>query len=355
MAVFRSGQPMLLDREQQIAMRVVGEPAEVWCGVPLRVRDKVIGVMAVQDYFDPQGYSEKDLALLTSVSEQVALAIERRQYEEQIRHQALHDSLTGLPNRTLFMDRLEGCMRRAARRGGYRYAVLMLDLDRFKMVNDSHGHMVGDLLLVEAAGRMKPILRNVDTLARLGGDEFAVLLEEFEKPQQVIHVARRIQEALSRPMRLDGHEIHSTASVGVVMRTTGYESPEQILRDSDIAMYQAKRQGKGLFRVFNSSMHEQAVLAMTLENDMAQALAAGSFHLHFQPVFDAASLHLLGFEALLRWDHAERGAIPPSEFIPWPRRPGSSCPWANGCCAPPAGPWPAGAKSIPPAATCTWP
>ncbi len=316
LAVYSSGEPMLLSRQQQIAMRVIGEPAEVWCGVPLRVRDKVIGVMAVQDYFDPRGYTEKDLALLTSVSEQVALAIERRHYEEQIRHQALHDSLTGLPNRVLFMDRLERAMRRAVRREGYRYAVLMLDLDRFKMVNDSHGHMVGDLLLMEAARRIQPVLRQVDTLSRLGGDEFAILLEEFDKPQQVIHIVHRIQEALTRPMRLDGHEIHSGASVGVVLRTGGYGSPEEILRDSDIAMYQAKRQGKGLFRVFNSSMHDQAVRAMTLENDMAQALATGSFHLHFQPVFDARDLRLSGFEALLRWDHPEHGAIPPAQFIP---------------------------------------
>lgn len=316
LAVFNAGKSMLLSKEEQIAQRVVGTPAEVWCGVPLRVRDKVIGVMSVQDYFDPNRYTEKDLTLLTSVSEQVAMAIERKLYEEQIRHQALHDSLTELPNRMLFSDRLESAMRRTGRRSGYCFAVLMMDLDRFKMVNDSHGHMVGDLLLMEAARRILPILRNVDTLARLGGDEFAVLLEEFEKPQQIIHIVRRIQESLSQPMRLDGHEIHTTASVGIVIRTESYDSPEEIMRDADIAMYQAKRQGKGLFRVFNASMHDQAVRAMAMENDMAMAMANDSFHLHFQPIFSTGELRLIGFEALLRWDHPSHGAVSPDKFIP---------------------------------------
>ncbi|BBD09134.1 EAL domain-containing protein [Desulfovibrio ferrophilus] len=316
LAVFNQAKPLIMNREQQLKFGVMGAPAEVWMGVPLIIKDKVIGVMAVNDYEDPNRYSEKDLRLLSSVSEQVALGIERNMNEEQLTHQALHDDLTSLPNRALFMERLGRAIRRSERRTDYRFAVVMMDLDRFKIINDSHGHLTGDEVLKETARRIAPVLRSVDTLARLGGDEFAILLEEFDKPQQVVHIVRRIQESVSASIMVGDHELRTTASVGIVIKTEDYASSEELLRDSDIAMYQAKQQGKGLFRVFNRTMHLAAMAAMALEHDLERALAAREFKLQYQPIFDAQTRALSGFEALIRWHHPERGPISPAEFIP---------------------------------------
>jgi len=316
MAVFERDEPMLLSREQQLRMGVIGQPAAIWMGVPLKVKNKVIGVMAVNDYQDSDRYNENDLKLLSSVSEQVALGIERNMNEEQLTHQALHDELTGLPNRALFQERLGRAIRRAERRDDYRFAVVMMDLDRFKTINDTHGHLTGDKVLIEAARRIAPVLRSVDTLARLGGDEFAILLEEFDKPQQVIHIVRRIQEAVSLPMTVDGAELYTSASVGIVIKTADYASTDELLRDSDIAMYQAKGQGKGLFRVFNRAMHLAAMSTMALEHDLERALDAEEFRLVYQPIFRAGDKTLMGYEALIRWDHPQRGLVSPAEFIP---------------------------------------
>ncbi|MBU1002687.1 MAG: EAL domain-containing protein [Proteobacteria bacterium] len=316
LAVFNRAEPLILTREQQLALGVMGTPAEIWMGVPLKIKDKVIGVMAVNDYHDPNRYTKKDLRLLSSVSEQVALGIERNMNEEQLTHQALHDDLTDLPNRALFMERLSRALRRCERRSDYRFAVVMMDLDRFKIINDTYGHLTGDEVLKQTAQRITPALRSVDTLARLGGDEFAILLEEFDKPQQVIHIVRRIQEAVAAPLMVGNSELRTTASVGIVVKTGDYDNTEALLRDADIAMYQAKQQGKGLFRVFNRAMHLAAMTAMALEHDLERALAAGEFRLQYQPIFDIQDGALNGFEALIRWDHPQRGPISPGEFIP---------------------------------------
>lgn len=314
--VYETGVPAILDRRQMQEIGFFGNPPAIWMGVPLKIKGNTIGVMAMHDYNDPERYTQEHLQLLSSVSEQLALAIERKRNEEKLTHQALHDSLTGLPNRTLFLERLERVLTRARERNAGRFSVLMLDLDRFKIINDSHGHLIGDEVLRTIARRLTPVVRSVDTLARLGGDEFAVLLEEVEKPGQVMHIVRRIQDEIARPIEIDGIRANTSASVGIVLRTKPYKDPGDMLRDADIAMYQAKNSGQGLFRVFNKAMHQQAMETMQLENDLVRALENNEFELHYQPQFDVITDEVLGFEALVRWNHPERGLVSPIDFIP---------------------------------------
>lgn len=316
MAVFNANQSMRLSKEKQIELRVMGNVAKQWLGAPIRIQGEAVGVMAINDYFDSDHFTDKDLQLLEGVAEQVGLALERRDNEERLTRQALHDTLTGQPNRTLLRDRLERAITRRSRRPDWHFAVVMLDLDRFKLINDSHGHSAGDQVLCEVSKRIAPALRSADTLARMGGDEFAILLENFDKPQQIIHIIRRIQEAVAQPMDVEGITISTTASAGVVIRTEGYETPEELLRDADIAMYQAKNQGKGLFRVFNPGMHLAAMEAMELEADLSSALEKQEFFLDFQPLYRADGTALTGFEALLRWERPGKGLVLPGDFIP---------------------------------------
>jgi Amt family ammonium transporter len=240
---------------------------------------------------------------------------ERKSFEEQLTHQAFHDSLTGLPNRNLFMERLSRAMERSKRRVGYHFAVLLLDLDRFKRINDSLGHLAGDTLLKGIARRLEACLRSVDTVARLGGDEFAVLLEEFGSTREVIEVADRIKEVLDRPFQISGHEVYCGASIGIVLRTQGYSTPEEILRDSDTAMYRSKESGKDRL-AFTRRMREAAVENLRLENELRQGLKNGELALHYQPVVRVPGGELLGFEALARWNHPVRGMVSPARFIP---------------------------------------
>ncbi|WP_243358846.1 sensor domain-containing protein [Fundidesulfovibrio terrae] len=240
---------------------------------------------------------------------------ERKNFEEQLTHQAFHDALTGLPNRNLFTERLSRAMERSKRRPGYHFAVLLLDLDRFKRINDSLGHLAGDMLLKGIARRLEACLRSVDTVARLGGDEFAVLLEEFASTREVIEVADRIKEVLDRPFQISGNEVYCGASIGIVLRTQGYSTPEEILRDSDTAMYRSKESGKDRL-AFTQKMREAAVENLRLENELRHGLKNGDLVLHYQPVVRVPGGELLGFEALARWNHPERGMIPPARFIP---------------------------------------
>jgi Amt family ammonium transporter len=240
---------------------------------------------------------------------------ERKSFEAQLTHQAFHDSLTGLPNRNLFLERLGRAMERGKRRPGYQFAVLLLDLDRFKRINDSLGHLAGDLLLKGIARRLEACLRSVDTVARLGGDEFAILLEEFVSAREVIQVADRIREALDRPFQVSGNEVYCAASIGIVLKTLGYSSAEEILRDSDIAMYRSKESGKDRL-AFTRKMHEMAVENMRMENELRQGLKNGDLTLHYQPVVSVSDGKLQGFEALVRWHHPQFGLIPPARFIP---------------------------------------
>lgn len=240
---------------------------------------------------------------------------ERKNYEAQLTQQALRDNLTGLPNRVLFMDRLSRAMTRQRRNADYRFAVLMIDLDSFKRVNDTLGHQAGDHLLREVAARLTTGLRSVDTVARMGGDEFAVLLDDFQSNHEAIAITRRLLHDIRQPLMIQDREVLVSASVGVVLQTSRYTSPNDLLRDADISMYRSKELGKNQFKVFSKSMYDQIVQTVQLENDLRQALAENEFELFFQPIYSLADLRLTGFEALLRWRHPGRGLLTPGAFI----------------------------------------
>jgi diguanylate cyclase (GGDEF)-like protein/PAS domain S-box-containing protein len=241
---------------------------------------------------------------------------ERKELESQLRHAALYDPLTGLPNRTLFLDRLRVTMARASRVAEYQFAVLFLDLDGFKLVNDSLGHLLGDSLLSSVAERISADLRPTDTASRFGGDEFAILLDDVNAPHNPVAVAERLQERLSRPFHVGGHEIVVTASIGIASSSTGYMSAEDVLRDADTAMYRAKASEKGTYATFDAGMHTRAVSRLRVETELRQAVEAGQLRLHYQPIVAIRTGHTLGFEALVRWEHPTRGLLGPGEFLP---------------------------------------
>ncbi len=240
----------------------------------------------------------------------------RKSAESQLLYDAFHDILTGLPNRALFMDRLEHVIASAKRHPSYLYGVLFMDLDRFKVINDSLGHSVGDKLLIEVGKRLKSCLRPGDTVARLGGDEFAVLLEDITDAADAEEITRRIEQFLSTPYTIQGSEIITGQSIGIALRSERYEWPEQILRDADIAMYEAKSKGRARHEFFDTLMHAGIIERLQLESDLRIAVEhRDGFELHYQPIIELKNRHLVGFEALLRWKHRTRGMIYPMEFI----------------------------------------
>ena len=261
-----------------------------------------------------------DLALLgirLSIAErQVHLAQERVRFQRQLVHDALHDDLTGLPNRQLLVERLRSCIARAARRGDFRYALLFLDLDRFKLLNDSLGHVAGDLLLREFAHRLRACVRPADLVARLGGDEFTVLLEEIHDVHDATLVSSRIHDQLAAPFVVGGQEVFSTASVGIAVSTPDYARPEEILRDADNAMYRAKAQGPGGQAIFDQAMHNRVLRRLNLETRMRQGLQADGFEVWYQPIVRLSDARIMGVEALLRWPREEFPWIGPAEFVP---------------------------------------
>ena len=239
----------------------------------------------------------------------------RKGLEERLAHQAFHDPLTGLPNRALFLDRLEHALTRAARHDEA-IAVLFLDLDRFKVINDSLGHEVGDQLLIAAAARLQGCLRAEDTVARLGGDEFTILLETLDDSRDAVRVAQRITEALQAPVTIGEQELFVTTSIGIALSNGRHTSPSALLRDADTAMYRAKQAGKARCEVFDPSMNTAAVERLALETDLRRALERGEFELHYQPKVELATGRLAGLEALVRWRHPQRGLVSPAQFIP---------------------------------------
>jgi diguanylate cyclase (GGDEF)-like protein/PAS domain S-box-containing protein len=247
---------------------------------------------------------------------QVQDITDRKQAERQLLHDAFHDVLTGLSNRALFMDRLKLALARHKRLGADHFAVLFLDLDRFKVINDSLGHAIGDQLLVGIARRLETCLRPGDTVARLGGDEFTILLEDVRESREVTAIAQRIQKELALPFNLGGHEVFTTASIGIAPSATGYERPDDILRDADTAMYRAKSLGKSRYEIFDKEMHTRAVNLLHLETDLRRALDRLEFAVYYQPIVSLGTGAVLGFEALLRWRHPAHGFISPAEFIP---------------------------------------
>jgi diguanylate cyclase (GGDEF)-like protein/PAS domain S-box-containing protein len=240
---------------------------------------------------------------------------ERIKVQEQLRYEAVHDALTQLPNRNLLMERLALAIGRSQRSADYQFAVLFIDLDRFKVINDSLGHLAGDQLLISVAQRLQANLRTTDLAARLGGDEFVILLEEIRGLQEAIGTTERLFEALRMPLEVEGHQVHTNASIGIVLGSGQYHKASHLLRDADTAMYQAKAQGRSRYEVFNAEMHAQALARLRLENDLRVAIDRQDFVLHYQPVVNLNTGELVGFEALARWQHPTRGLILPGEFI----------------------------------------
>ncbi len=254
---------------------------------------------------------------------------ERKRAEQALAHNASHDALTNLPNRTLFLDRVRHALALSQRHSNYKFAVLFIDLDEFKVFNDSLGHAAGDTLLIQIARRLNASIRGVDmisrpipkedantfvSLARLGGDEFTILLEEIGSCGDAIRVAERLQERLSLPFVVEGQEVVTTASIGIAFCAPSYTNPEELVRDAEIAMYRAKQEGKARAQVFDAAMHVVAVKRLCLEADLRRGLEMGEFRVHYQPIISLQSGKIAGFEALSRWQRPE-GLLSPAHFI----------------------------------------
>lgn len=241
---------------------------------------------------------------------------ERQRAEEQFKQLALHDPLTGFPNRAFFMEQLERAIKQVQRHPDYLFAVLFIDLDRFKVINDSLGHQVGDQLLAAIAQQLHGLVRATDIVARLGGDEFVILLEPIEERKDAVRVANRIVQELNSPIDLGNRQVFTSASIGIALSSPDYTQGTDILRDADIAMYRAKTRGKACFEIFNERMYLQALDRLQLENDLRQALTLNQLQVYYQPIVNIQTGRLAGFEALGRWPHPDRGFIAPAEFIP---------------------------------------
>ena len=318
----------------------VGTDAEDWLGVPMLAEGEVRGAVVVQSYDPSVHYSEEDRSLLIYVAQHILTALDRKQAqaelerrvadrtrelrdqigereraEQRLVHEAMHDSLTGLPNRSFLYDALGRALARSKRDSSHCFAVLFLDLDRFKVINDSVGHLVGDEMLKEAGARLADCVRSPDVVARLGGDEFALLLEDIRGPEDAIHAAQRVIDALSEPMRIAGKELFSSASVGIALSHERYHSAEELLRDADVAMYRAKAHGRQRFEIFDERLHLEALQLLDLEGDLRRAIQRSEFEPHFQPIVRLRDQDVIGYEALLRWRHPERGLLAPGDFL----------------------------------------
>lgn len=236
--------------------------------------------------------------------------------EDKLQYEATHDALTGLPNRARFMLKLEEALAKAHDDSNYKVSILFIDLDRFKVINDSLGHLIGDELLIGIAERLRECLRPSDMVARLGGDEFTILVEGKYEAKEVIRIAERIQEKFLIPFNLSGHEVYSSASIGILHATENHRLPEDLMRDADTAMYQAKRAGKARHEVFDQDMHEAVKEILQLETDLRRAVEKDEFYIYYQPIYSLVTGKIDGFEALARWNHATFGDIQPAKFIP---------------------------------------
>ncbi len=358
--VMRTGRPQLVDRAaiDKLAeageVQVVGTPSVCWLGVPLLRDERTVGVIAVQSYTPDILFTARDQELLTFVSFHIASGLlrkraqdnlktanaelerrveertrelananrqlrgqiaERERAEESLTHQALHDALTGLPNRTRLLDRMQRAMAAYQRNPDRRFAVLFLDLDRFKVVNDSVGHLIGDELLKHASRHVAAAVRLPDTVARLGGDEFAVLVEDIATVEEACEVSARILEALTAPIRIAGKELFTSASIGIAMIGPQYKRPEELLRDADVAMYRAKNNGRNRYELFDEALRHEALRVHDLESELRHAIAEDNFVPYFQPIVRLSDGVTMGYEALLRWRHDVRGVLSPAEFL----------------------------------------
>ena len=240
---------------------------------------------------------------------------DRKRFEEKLAHDAFHDALTGLPNRKRLLQRIERSMLRASRSANNNFAVLFIDLDRFKTINDSLGHQAGDELLLKISDKLLNLIRPSDMVARLGGDEFVVLIENVKEPKRANRIAERILRDLQKPTKINEQKIHIGASIGIAFSSANYEKPEDLLRDADLAMYRAKVKGKGRYETFDSKLRSGAVSLLQTEIDLRRAIERGEFILNYQPIVSLNSDDIVGFESLIRWNHPTRGLVAPDNFI----------------------------------------
>lgn len=297
--------------------------AAAYAGVSLFTRKGVhLGTLCVLDT-KPRAWTERDGRVIGLLAKQVITEldlrreiVQREQIEGRLLHNTLHDPLTGLPNRTLFSERLGHAITRSKRKPLFHYAVLFVDVDRFKIVNDSLGHHAGDELLIAVAKRLTAALRELDTVARLGGDEFAILLEDLAELRDASRVAERIQRDIGRAFNIGSHEIFTSVSIGIVLSSSGHDSPELLLRSADMAMYRAKDAGRSRYEMFDREMHTEALERLQMETDLRYAVERKELVLHYQPVVSLPNGRIAGVEALVRWNHPVRGRVPPIEFIP---------------------------------------
>ena len=298
--------------EQSAPLRALAIRSAI--AVVIEGRDGAFGVFAVHSK-TPCDYTAGDVAFVQSLANVLADALERQTTEDAIEHRALHDPLTGLPNRVLFLDRLTHALERLRRHAGSLAAVLFIDLDHFKFVNDSLGHQAGDELLAAVAARLKQVIRPTDTIARFAGDEFGLLLEELTSERDAIALAERVGAVFARPFVLEASEHFVTTSIGIALAGGG-ELPAELIRDADAAMYRAKERGRARYELFDEVMRARAIARLRIENDLRRAIEHDELHIAYQPVVALQDSSIVGFEALLRWEHPQRGAIPPAEFIP---------------------------------------
>lgn len=287
-----------------------------------RTDGTVAGLLCVLDEV-PRAWTPDELRMLAEFGNMAGTELQLRHMladrelrEQRLRHDSVHDSLTGLPNRALFMKRLADATQRSRRGQDGLFAVLFLDVDGFKLVNDSMGHHVGDELLVKIARRLEQCVRGGDIVARLGGDEFAILLERIGDVRDAAVIAERVQEALEGPVSIGGYEHATSASIGVALSSGANEQPEYVLRSADIAMYRAKNSGRGRYEMFDRAMHAEALTRLQIENDLRHAFEREEFFLHYQPIVALGTGRIVGVEALVRWRHYERGVVSPATFVP---------------------------------------
>ena len=315
-----ASQPGLDDRTRTLLSEL--QVRSLVVATMLRADGTVMGAL-VAVAGSPRNWERAEQLLLQDIAElgctelQLRLVLAERDVREQrLRHDSQHDPLTGLPNRAVFLKRLGDAALRARRGVDGVFAVLFLDLDDFKLVNDSMGHHVGDEVLVEVARRLETCIRGGDIVARLGGDEFAILLERVTDARETAIVAERVQEAIRAPMVISGYDWTATASIGVVLSSSANEQPEYLLRSADMAMYRAKHQGRARYELYDRGQHAQALSRLQTESDLRRAVEREEFVLHYQPVMAMEGGGIVGVEALVRWQHHERGLIPPNNFIP---------------------------------------
>src|SRR5687767_9213782 len=324
--VVSTGRPVFVGNTQDVGVLYAVGPTPdgvAYAVAPIMTSDgQVIGTVCVIDTA-PHAWTHTEINCLMDIAASLIMELElrsdltqKRQTQEHLLYSTLHDALTGLPNRSLFTERLRHAMRRAARHPDVLFAVLFLDLDRFKDVNDNLGHFAGDELLRAVARRLEACIRPEDTVARLSGDEFVILLESISETSDAGRVAERIEEALSFPINLGGAEVTTSASMGIVTSSMSQEQPEQLLRSADMAMYRAKAAGRARYEMFDRAMHTDALARLQLETDLRRAVEQGEFRLHYQPLVSLRTGRITGLEALLRWEHPLRGLVQPSEFIP---------------------------------------